>query len=510
MSSSALHDTNNAEELFSSVLLLEDEAAHVHLIQRALKSYVSGQIHTVGTVKEALDFIKNSSTEIDCIISDLNVPDGKEMTVVEPLINSVPSTVPIVVLTSSTSLSTAIEAMKRGARDYIVKNFGPDFKDTLGLALQRVSIASKAQKERARLEREMAILRLAIENGNDGVAIVTSNGNVKYSNQAFKEYVASIKGDESFNINQIFSENVVGAESLSKQLTAILDGTKQASFWSVEIPTVKPIGITLKLELSRIDEKHTWALWLRDISSAKKRERFQREMLSTTTHDLKGPLGAILLSSEMISSKDELPDRVKDLAVRIGASAQGAVNIIDEFLSARRIEEGTFVMRPKNYPLHITFSALTSQYESLLKPKNLNLQINCPSDLQAKYDELGILRVLGNLLTNAIKFSPKSALIIISAEKISDEEYSIFVKDNGQGMEPQEVSKLFEKFSRLDKHANIEGTGLGLYVVKSIVDAHGGRISVTSAISVGTTFEITLPITPPTNPNGELFVLDFD
>ena len=83
------------------------------------------------------------------------------------------------------------------------------------------------------------------------------------------------------------------------------------------------------------------------------------------------------------------------------------------------------------------------------------------------------------------------------------------MSDNGAGMEPQEARKLFERFSRLKRHDEIEGTGLGLFVVKSIVEAHGGIVSVTSAVGTGTSFDLSLPFLPPVNPQGELLMLDF-
>ena len=78
------------------------------------------------------------------------------------------------------------------------------------------------------------------------------------------------------------------------------------------------------------------------------------------------------------------------------------------------------------------------------------------------------------------------------------------VRDTGSGIDPTELQRLFQRFSRLDRHHEVAGTGLGLFVVKSIVDAHGGRIHVSSKVGVGTTFELVLPKSPPINAQGEV------
>jgi signal transduction histidine kinase len=119
-----------------------------------------------------------------------------------------------------------------------------------------------------------------------------------------------------------------------------------------------------------------------------------------------------------------------------------------------------------------------------------------------------MVRVLGNLLSNAVKFTDKRGSVTLVVMP-KDTTYTIRITDTGAGMEPQEARKLFERFSRLKRHEDIEGTGLGLYIVKAIVEAHGGIISVASALGVGTTFELLLPMDPPVNAQGELMLLDF-
>ena len=493
--------------LFKSALLLEDDSAHAMLILRALKTLVE-TVHHVTTKKEALAFLAQPEQRatLSLVVSDLNVPDGKELEIVEPLIAAAPL-IPVIVLTSSTSLATAISAMKVGARDYLVKNFGPDFKDTLSLALQRVALSMTYQRERQRLEKEMAILRLAVDNGTDGVALVSVDGTIEYCNIALSEIAHKLKGTTE-NITSLFSKSAQDETFLGTLHERIID----SDVWTTVFESNKECGVILRLELSRISGQSqsspVLAMWLKDITDIKRKERFQRDILSTTTHDLKGPLGAILLSSEMISDKPDNTDRVKQLSVRISSAAQGAVNIIDEFLSARRIQEGSFILRPATYSLQEILDEIHHQFDPMMKTKQISFSIRNADDLHPIVDRLGLIRVIGNVLSNAVKFTPKLGSISLQAIAKKDD-WQLIISDTGAGMEPQEARRLFERYARLERHTQIEGTGLGLFIVKSITEAHGGKISVTSSVGVGTSFEILLPMSPPVDQKGEIMIVDF-
>ncbi len=497
---------------FETTLLLEDDPGHALLIQRVLKTY-SKEITHVTTLRAAEASLNEKLPAL--IITDLHVPDGQELQIVEKLM-AISRGTPMLVLTSSTSLSTAVDAMKLGARDYIVKNFGPDFKDVFGLAIQRTARSVQLELERKRLQHEMAVLRIAIENSLDGLAIFNANGSIDYSNTAFIEIVQRW-GANSSDIFGIFSENILRSKELVQVLHDRLSGSVSGGFWSTEILLVNDKIAAWRLELSSLFGENKgvdvnspqWVLRLEDISEEKRREKFQRELLSTTTHDLKGPLGAIILSSDLIFTKPEDISRVKDLSLRISSSAHGAVNLIDELLSARRIQEGTFVLRPSVHNISLLLYEIVDEYQTMADAKSITLSSSVSNDsMVCAFDRLGLLRVLGNLLNNAMKFTPKGGTVTLSASEQEDF-INIAVSDTGAGIEPSEVKKLFERFSRLPQHSDVAGTGLGLFVVKCIVTAHGGSLDVSSTPGAGTRFTLTLPKSPPVNQNGELISLDF-
>jgi len=500
--------------LFKSVLLVEDDSAHALLIKRALKNYVENVRHE-SSVAAGLQALSQFAPEL--VITDLNLPDSRGLTHVERLKESSNDT-PIVVLTSSNSIQDAVSAMRLGARDFVVKNFDNNFSEVLGLSLSRLCATLLIDEERKKLEREMNALRLAIESSQDGMAVVDSKGAVSYANSAFRS-VVELCGGDARNLLASFTAKVKEQEALVKELAENLEKLSPGAVWSSELHFVENKEMAFSMSLSVIPPLHQdraaepqpnkTVVWFRDISERKRREKFQREILSATTHDLKGPLGTISLCAEMLQDAVAGQEKASQLVLRVASSSKGALNLIDEFLSARRIEEGTFILKPLPVDVLDLLRNVVADYAAIAKAKSIELSCEeTLSKLEVKVDKLGLSRVIGNLLSNAIKFTPKLGRVKVWVKALGSD-YAVVVEDSGTGMEPASVHKIFERYSRLAEHKGIEGTGLGLFVVKSIVTAHGGKIQVTSKVGEGTRFTVILPCDPPVNERGEVVSLDF-
>lgn len=502
--------------IFECVLLVEEDPSHAEIVTKALSSFCKEVVHR-DSLQGALTCLGKISP--DLIVTEIHFTNSKGAEIVTSLSQVWPM-VPIIVLTSSTHIQDALAGLKIGARDFIVKAFDSNFHEVLVLSLSRVRSTLQLEAEKLKLQADMEILRVAIQNSKDGLAVTDAGGVLVYANSSFEAFKFAC-GGEGAQLWELFSDRVENCEELRRVVREKYTNLPVGAAWHTEVKFREDKHLAFDVSLSAIRAAPTISngailvpnecvVWVRNISEHKRKERFQREMLSTTTHDLKNPLAAILMSADLASDLVKQDQKAADLLVRIGSSAQSAINMIDEFLSVRRIQEGAFILRPASHVVREVLDETVKSFEPLALVKKIALNVNWKGvhDETWCFDRTGFQRVLGNLLSNAVKFTPREGRINVRAA-IEGGALHVAVEDSGSGLAAYEVNSIFDRYSRLERHSDIQGTGIGLFVVKNIVAAHGGTIEVTSRPGHGTCFEFILPSSPPINKRGELISLDF-
>lgn len=235
-----------------------------------------------------------------------------------------------------------------------------------------------------------------------------------------------------------------------------------------------------------------------DITAQRELEKMKSDFVSFVAHELRSPLTSILGYASLLQNSSDRIDAANRTIMTEAILRQGTRlnRLIGELLDISRIESGKALdMRPAAIDLaSICQAAISSQRAALADKPSHQFEFRGPAALTLEGDADRIEQILVNLLSNAVKYSPRGGLITVEAEE-QDNKALVRVQDNGLGMTEEQIASLFQKFYRTPeaRRLGIKGTGLGLYLVRELVAAHGGTITVDSVPNKGTTFNITLP-----------------
>src|SRR2546421_2020494 len=235
-------------------------------------------------------------------------------------------------------------------------------------------------------------------------------------------------------------------------------------------------------------------------ANAKLRElaELREEFLALTTHDLRSPLTVIsgVISFFTSGRLGELSPEQKNMVSMMERNTQNLIELVNDLLDASKLESSTMRLDATSFDLRGLLDELRETIEPLAKEKEIELIETIPSDLpQVEADRDKIIRVLVNLLSNALKFTPKGVRVRLSAAREGDA-VRVSVSDTGVGIPEEDVHDIFDKYAQARSRAtrSEKGTGLGLYITRQLVELHGGKIEVQSEVGKGSTFSFTIPI----------------
>ena len=220
--------------------------------------------------------------------------------------------------------------------------------------------------------------------------------------------------------------------------------------------------------------------------------RLKRQLVSALAHDIKTPLNVILGYAELLAEPSISYSTPKERLSCLECIRKN-VDRITDFLDVSKLETMKLDGAKDLVQMNVIAEEVVLQQMVTAQEKEQILALKLDANLEpilGDFDQLQ--RVLWNLVSNAIKFTPTGGQITVTSA-MTKKNIAIKVKDTGIGVAKDEISSLFSEFRRLDGAANIEGTGLGLFIVKTIVESHGGSVAVESELGEGTTFTILLP-----------------
>lgn len=345
----------------------------------------------------------------------------------------------------------------------------------------------------------------------DGVIVLDLHRSIVLANKA-AENITGYSADEMANkqIDELFiiknkEGGVISAkEDLAIHLLNKNNAPKNQNIvkltrkdgYEIEVEmTLTPVNDSIQSDLGGI-------LVLRDVTQKKVFEQMQIDFVSMASHEIRTPLTSVVnyLSVLKEEADKELTSEHKDFLARALISGQQLVSLVGNLLNVSKIERGSFAVSLQPVDWKKNINDVVENNSTSAMQKNIKLEAKLPSEPlpQVLVDPIRINEVLNNLISNALNYTKEGGTIEVSA-KTKGEEVITSVSDTGVGIPPEAIPHLFSKFFRVSGslEQGSKGTGLGLYISKSIIDMHHGKIWVESQVGKGTTFYFSLPIANP-------------
>lgn len=367
-----------------------------------------------------------------------------------------------------------------------------------------INIMEDIEKEKEKvssLAKDLEKFKLALDNTSEQVLLTDKNGVILYANKGMENMTGfkieevigkktadlwSIVKDEKTEA-KMWNEIIVKKKAITREMPSRHKNGKEYT----TITTISPI-------LNEDNEVEFMISISHDITKEKEIDRAKTEFVSLASHQLRTPLSSVNWYSEMLLAGDAgiLNDDQKGFVNEIYKGNQRMVDLVNSLLDVSRLELGTFTIAPEIMNVCEPAKSVINELRPGIQAKKIKLNMNCENDMpQIKADPKLIRIVFQNLLSNAVKYTPENGRVDVNIKK-ENKNILITISDTGYGIPKNQHDKIFTKLFRADnvKAKDTEGTGLGLYIIKSILESSGGEISFESEEDKGTTFFVRLPL----------------
>jgi two-component system phosphate regulon sensor histidine kinase PhoR len=483
-----------------TVLVVDDEEVLRLGCTRVLKNegYL---VTTAANGEEALE--KLASEPINVVLCDLKMPVMGAVEVLEQATVRYP-TIPIIIMTGLGTVADAVECMKKGAYDFVTKPFSIDH---LCLVVRRALEKQLLELQTRQLQEEQArnLYNLALEQSRmhtivncmaDGVLVTNREGEVVLCNSTFMQLLGvnstppqpGLLGDYLHNgaVKDAIHSLLADAEQNPEKLIAQEFSQDAMHLRALSAPFSGPDNQVL----GTVTVFH-------DVTHFKELDEMKNDFVRMVSHELRSPLAAIKQQHTVILDglAGELTEKQREMLFRAQAKIQGLLDLINDLLDVAKMEAGYGQMEQIPLDLRPILAELLDLLRERAANQGIILHLEADENLPLiQADRRSMEEVFTNLVSNAINYSPGGGIVSVAA--ISHGDYlEVLIKDQGIGIEAEEIPKIFDKFYRVKspKTRQVIGTGLGLSLVKGLIEAHRGAVDVESTVGSGTCFKVKLP-----------------
>jgi PAS domain S-box-containing protein len=372
-------------------------------------------------------------------------------------------------------------------------------------ALEQKVLERTKDLEMSRAKEEAILLSIG-----DGLLVTDEKGNVIIINKRAEKLL----GVESKDVvGKVFSDAMLLVDEKGRPIPLERHPTRMALMGNVTTAT-GPIYYDMRKDETKfpmaimatpvlLDGKVIGTIKIfRDITNEREIDKAKTEFVSLASHQLRTPLSAVNWYAEMLLAGDagELNRKQKKYLDEVYRSNQRMVELVNALLDVSSLELGTFVIEPKSTDICKLAQDVIHEQKSQIAAKKLSFSFLCKKrTVRMQVDPKHLRMVLQNLLSNAVKYTPEDGKIELSISLADKENVLLKISDTGYGIPKHQQDKIFTKLFRADnvRDKDTDGTGLGLYIVKSIVENSGGRVWFKSSgeeENKGTVFYVTLPL----------------
>src|SRR5258706_1837699 len=360
-----------------------------------------------------------------------------------------------------------------------------EIKELDNLSSSISSIISTFDLQHSTLDAERARLATVLDQMTDGVLIADSQGIIQFANPA-----ASKLFQTSNPINRSLTEVIRNHQLVEAWRRC--QQTRELQSESVEVPTRHQF-----LQLVVIPDSHASGslLLVQDLTRIRRLETVRREFISNLSHELRTPLASLKALAETLQdgALDD-PPAARRFIDQIQIEVDALTQMVTELLELSKIESGRLSLDLQPLTPCDLLDSASRRMQLQAERAGLNLRVECVDDLpKVKIDSQRLEQVLVNLIHNAVKFTRSGGEVVLFAEA-GIGEVRFAVRDSGIGIPADDVTRIFERFYRVDKSRTGIGTGLGLSIAKHIVEAHNGNIWAESVEGRGSTFYFSIPV----------------
>jgi two-component system, OmpR family, phosphate regulon sensor histidine kinase PhoR len=338
---------------------------------------------------------------------------------------------------------------------------------------------------------ERQYLQEAFNSLEDAIVVVDEKHEIIIKNSKFQ----SNFGDETQDSIGENILNMIRSSDVMESLEKVIKGSKSIDFEFEFLYKQEKQFYYCKIQPIEHYERNLFLLFFRDITKIKKLEAIRRDFVANVSHEMKTPISSLIGYTETLLDHPEIKDEQKDRYLKRSLiQAKKMQALVTGLLQLSELEQGKGIE-------HSSFSLKTFLEEVVSinlvktnkKQQNLVIELHDP-EIIIQADRKQITIVMDNLLQNAISYAPEKGKIKIYSTELDENKISIFVQDDGAGIESKYIDRIFQRFYRVDnsRETHKTGTGLGLSIVKHIVEAHGQHVGVDSVPNEGSTFWFTL------------------